>query len=364
MNKSISPELSLLIASCLQFEHDKSRALDQKHLFNLLYYHQIRPVFLSYIHEKGIDINFKQTLTRDCQHITLANLMCTQELVRVSNLLTARGITTFAYKGSVWADWLYGNVGQREFGDIDLLITREDFSEAIKVLSNEAGYVADDYRKYLLEMPKMRDRFFKTDYHIPMLREVQDSTNVLEAHWEIAYPRLLFTFPSDEWSRYSKQHTLLGTELNVFEKEYQFLILLVHHGGKEQWKKLKYIADLAAYMFRYGHVTEWEKVARLAKAKGIYTLVTWSLGIFRGLGVPWKKEWPQQIVPVETTSLLNQWEAAPQLPANSTWPYFKHGFAIHDGFKHKTALVWAHLKYFSELELLWHKAAWYKKKQP
>jgi hypothetical protein len=361
MHKSISPELSLLIASCLRFGHDKSQPLDQKHLFNLLYYHQIRPVFLSYIHENGIDINFRQRLNTDCQHITFANMMCAQELVRVSKLLTARGIETYAYKGSVWADWLYGNVGQREFGDIDVLITRDDFSEAIEVLSNEAGYVADDYRKHLLETPQARERFFKTDYHIPMLRETGHSTEVLEAHWEIAYPRLLFTFPSDEWAGYSEKQTLLGQELNVFQKEYQFLILLVHHGGKEQWRKLKYIADLGAYMFRYGHETDWEKVAALAREKGIYTLVTWSLGILKGLGVRWKKEWPQRIASIETTSLLSQWEAAPQLPSNSTWPYFKHGFAIHDGFKHKAALVLEHLKYFSELQLLWHKATWYKK---
>jgi hypothetical protein len=147
----------------------------------------------------------------------------------------------------------------------------------------------------------------------------------------------------------------------VFQKEYQFLILLVHHGGKEQWRKLKYMADLGAYMFRYGHETDWEKVAALAREKGIYTLVTWSLGILKGLGVTWKKEWPQRIASIETTSLLSQWEAAPQLPSNSTWPYFKHGFAIHDGFKHKAALVLEHLKYFSELQLLWHKATWYKK---
>lgn len=363
MNKYISPELSLLMASCLHTEPRKNRLIDQKHLFDLLCYHQIRPVFLAYIHENDMEFKFKQTLTRDCQHISLANMMCAQELVRVTKLLTAADITTYAYKGSVWADWLYGNVGQREFGDIDLLITREDFSQAIEVLANEAGYVADDYRKYLLETPKTRRQFFRTDYHVPMLREVDDSVNVLEAHWEIAYPRLLFTFPSNEWGRYSETYSLLGKELNVFQKEYQFLMLLVHHGGKEQWKKMKYMADLAAYMFRYGHLTDWEKVAALAREKGIYKLVTWSLGIFRGLGVPWKQEWPQQIAPVEATLLLKEWEAAPKHPANSTWPYFKHGFAIHDGLKHKFALVVAHLKYFSEWQLLWHKAAWYKKKQ-
>ncbi|WAC09720.1 nucleotidyltransferase family protein [Dyadobacter pollutisoli] len=363
MNRSLAPELSLLVASCLHIEYEERRLMDSRHLFNLLYYHQIRPVFLSYIHERGIDVNFKQKLTNDCQHITFSNMLCAQELVRVDKLLTAKDITTYAYKGSVWADWLYGNVGQREFGDIDLLIPKEDFAEAIEVLSNEAGYLADDYRKYLLETPKMRKRFFRTDYHIPMLRETGDSTNVLEAHWEIAYPRLLFTFPSDEWSRYSEKYMLLGKELNVFQKEYQFLILLVHHGGKEQWKKLKYIADLAAYMFRYGHLTDWEKVTALAKEKGIYSLLTWSLGILKALCLPWKKEWPQQIVSVEVTSLIKQWETAPRLPSNSTWPYFKHGLAIHDGFKHKSALIFEHLKYFSEWQLLWHKAAWYKKKQ-
>lgn len=357
MNRSASPELSLLIASCLDSGSYQTQKVESKQLFNLLHFHQVRPVLLSYIHRNRIDVDFKPQLTEYCKQITFSNMLSAQELVKAAGMLTAKGINVYAYKGCVWADWLYSNIGQREFGDIDLLISRNNFSEAVDVLTGEAGYLVDDYRRYLLETPWTKQKFFETDYHIPMFKSTEDSS-VLEAHWEVAYPRLLFTFPSEEWAEYTEKYSFLGNELNVFHKEYQFLLLLVHHGGKEQWRKLKYIADLAAYMSRYGDSTNWDKVSILAHEKGIFSLYKWSLGLLKGLGSDWQKEWPQ-ITSIDATPLIKYWEAMPRESANSSWRYFKHGLAIHDGLRHKSNLLWRHLKYFSEFKLLWHKAIWY-----
>lgn len=352
-----SKELSLILCSCLDVNwQGDPDSLDLDQLYALLSHHQVRPQFLSYIRERNLLSNFQVRLRKDCQEIAFVNMISAKELVEVTKILAGHQIESYAYKGSMWADWLYGNISQREFGDIDVLIPESDFPEAYQLLMTEAGYVADDYRLHLLKNPKTRKSFFKTDYHIPMINKPDKVLqSVLEAHWGIAYPRLMFEFPSTEWSRYRERYNLLGTELSSFRNEYQFLVLLVHHGGKEEWRKLKYVADLAAYMRRFGGSTDWPSVVQMARSKGIFTLLEKSLSLLRSLGMEWNERWPQFATIVVTDGYNKEWEAMEKERANSTWPYFKHGLSVHDGIKHRARLIIGHFRYFTEFNLIWNK---------
>ena len=363
MNNPGQKELSLLLAACLDIPGKPDLGdVNSRHLHQLMCYHGMRPLFLSFLHKWQVEVDFQKSLRNDCQEIAFLNMLSTHELIKVNDLLVKRGIKCYAYKGSLWADWLYGDISQREFGDIDLLIPRDVFPKAINLLSSEAGFHAEDYQAYLMGNPVTRESFFETDYHIPMTKERGESAStILEAHWAIAYPRLLFHFPSSEWERYSETYIIQNKQLTSFTREYQFLILLVHHGGKEQWKKLKYIGDLSAYMRRLGHETDWDLVIRLAKDKGIYSLVKYSLGLLKALGMPWQPSWPQDIIEIDAGPFKTEWNEMPRQASNSTWPYFKHGLSMRDGILQKWRLIASHLQYFSEFKLLWHKASWYKK---
>ncbi|SEI42493.1 Uncharacterised nucleotidyltransferase [Dyadobacter sp. SG02] len=357
MAKTTSAELLLILDACLGSQDDRDIGpVDVDELYKLAEYHQVRPQLLSYLNERGIMPEFQAMLRKDCQQIAFENMIAARELADISNLLKSHGIDTYAYKGSLWADWLYGNISQREFGDIDILIPEGSFSKAYELLTAERGYVADEYRRYLLGNPKTRESFFRTDYHIPMMSPPDKPMQwVLEAHWRIAYPRLLFEFPSREWEKYKEDFTFLGSSIHAFQREYQVLMLLVHHGGKEEWSKLKYVADFAAYMRKFGSVTDWDKVTEIAKQKGIFTLLAQSTGLLRALGMEWKKEWPLFETNSLSGSYLQNWEVRKKDPSNSTWPYFKHGLSIHDGIKHRTRLVVSHFQYFTEFQLIWSK---------
>lgn len=357
MTTGPSKELSLALCSCLDLDWQGDLdSINPDELYTLLSHHQVRPQFLSYIKDRNLLLDFQARLRRDCQEIAFVNMISAKELVEVTKLFARHQIESYAYKGSMWADWLYGDISQREFGDIDVLIPESAFPEAYRLLMAEAGYVADDYRLYLLRNPKTRRSFFKTDYHIPMMnRPDKIMRSVLEAHWRIAYPRLMFEFPSTEWSRYRVRYDLLGTELSSFRNEYQFLVLLVHHGGKEEWRKLKYLADLAAYMRKFGDSTDWSSVVQMAKTKGIFALLEQSLGLLRSLGIEWNERWPQFTTTIDTNIYMKQWETMEKERTNSTWPYFKHGLSVHDGIKHRIRLVIGHFKYFTEFQLIWNK---------
>lgn len=360
---NLSPELSLLLSACfdLPLNEHQVAMLDGKRLLALARWHSVRPHLFSAVQDQSAD--WVSDLRRECLDINVSNLINTQETIRVIKFLEENQIPVYAYKGCAWAEWLYANLGQREFGDIDILVGVEKYQAALKLVS-KAGYSPDPYRIYLLNgTPSVRDAFLRTDYHIPMLRKVSKSTLefTLEMHWKVAYPRLDFHFPSSEWADFESFQRIQNESLRSFSNEYQFLLLLMHHGGKERWSKLKYLTDLKAYLTKYGSVTDWQYLTGMAQSKGMLKLFRYSLGLLRTLGVEWEKDWPDvRAIPIPP-KLLMEWETMPKDSKNSTWAYFQHTLAMRDTFLEKLKIGTTHLRYASEINLLYHKFLWYLK---
>jgi len=356
-----SPELALLIASCTGGSTGKGTisGIDGEKLLSLARWHNVRPSLL--IAMKAESGDWVAALRQECREITLSNLLNAQETTRLLNLLEEEGITAYGYKGCLWAEWLYGQHGLREYGDIDLLTGQKDFERALHLIT-EAGYEPDPYRHYLLnDSASLRKAFFRTDYHIPMLRNMADSSLqfVLEMHWRVAYPRLEFNFPEPEWPEFQQQINTQSGSILGFSNEYQLLLLIMHHGGKEEWLKLKYLTDLAAYLNRHGKVTDWQLVEKLASRKGILKQVWQGLGMLRGLGMPWNNSWPD-VMPVSVNpELLQKWETMPRAVMNSSLAYFYHTLATRDTFWQKVSVAISHLHYLFELNLLYRKFLWY-----
>ncbi len=356
----VSTELALIRSACLGMPLTEEAWTDIRgeQLLALARWHHVRPqVFaaVQYFSAPWVD-----ELKNEVFQLTLSNLVNTRETLNLLAVLEKNQISAFAYKGCVWAEWLYGQQSRREFGDIDLLVAKEEVERCLDLFQT-MGYSPDPYRKYLLtERLSIREAFFRTDYHIPMEKKVgAASSMMLEVHWEVAYPRLCFSFPSKEWNDYKVQMMIQNESVRCFSNEYQLLLLIMHHGGKENWAKLKYVADLAAFMKRFGATTNWQLVKRLAEKKGIWKLVRQSLGLLKALGMPWSNKWPDVEAVSPEIILLENWEKMPPDPKNSTWMYLKHAVAIREHKSEQWQVVKAHLRYVSEFRLLLYKSRWY-----
>ncbi|WP_373513450.1 nucleotidyltransferase family protein [Persicitalea sp.] len=365
VRKRLSPELALLVSSCLgepSSETPMPRILGDSgdRLLSLARWHNVRPALLADF--RSSSDNWVTTLRQECLEITLSNLINTRETIRLVSLLQAEGISAYGYKGCVWAEWLHGQQGDREYGDIDLLVGQKDYLRALGLISR-VGYEADPYRQYLLNGPvSVREAFLRTDYHVPMLRKESGSSLefVLEMHWRVAYPRLQFNFPESEWLEFKKEIYVQGKPISGFSNEYQFLLLIMHHGGKEEWLKLKYLSDLSSYLDRHGSETDWKLVEELAGRKGMLTLMWQGLGLLRAMGKPWRVGWAD-VPPVPVNSaLLNKWENMPRASENSSLSYFYNTLATRDTFEQKIGIGISHFQYASELRLLYRKFLWYR----
>ncbi len=338
--------------------------LDFERLYRLAQWHGLRPQLLAFAEKYLITLPFITELVEGCRELSFYNLILANELTQLKEMLAQNDIECYAYKGSFWAEWLYQNIGMREFGDIDILVADRDILKSLEVLREEGGYIPDHYRQYLLNDKASYPRFMRTDYHIPLLKDYGNQALVLELHWRTAYPRLAFDFPAREWAEYGSISLIRNKEVNGFINEYQLLLLIVHHSGKESWHKLKYIADLCAYMNLYGASTDWRLVYRLARKKGIFQLVQDSFNLLIELGYEFNFSLPEVLRLEETGEagkIISIWEEMPAASSNSTLPYLMRGIAARDGWKFKCKVIWSHLSYFLEIPLLLRKAGYYRK---
>jgi len=291
-----------------------------------------------------------------------SNLLLAAEILQIDQWCRDAGIPCYFYKGKVWSEWLFGDLNTRGPGDIDLMVPREYLFRVIDVLTTR-GYVVDPFRQGLLQGPdSVRKAFLRTDYHIPLYKTDEDGrlTQVVEVHWKIAYPRLCFDFDPEEFGHYETTLPFQGRAVRALTNEYQFLMLLVHHGGKERWNRLRYMVDLTGYLDRYGRQTDWDGLAALAHKKGVFTLLKWSLGILRAFDCPSVQDVPAGFAEkVKTARLLREWQELEPLPENATWSYFLHALSKRD-LHYTPDIVKAHFSFLSEVKLHLYKLKWYR----
>ena len=62
------------------------------------------------------------------------NVFLTKQLLKIVDLLNAHGIATILFKGLALASSVYGDLGLRQFNDLDLLIHKKDVLRAMDLL--------------------------------------------------------------------------------------------------------------------------------------------------------------------------------------------------------------------------------------
>ncbi|NOZ21377.1 MAG: nucleotidyltransferase family protein [Planctomycetes bacterium] len=280
MDNRDRPELELLLY-CLRMrlgadEAERIRALipgrvDWGRLLGLARDHGVVPLLhtgLSAACSDAVPEDFMAELASYVRKNTLRNLTLTGTLLHLLDRLQSRGIDAIPYKGPLLAVSAYGDIGLRQFDDLDILVRRRDLSQAMDVLTSE-GYrppwglpgrpamVFSDVESHCNFSPK-KGRF------------------ALEIHWEV-FPRY-FTAASRVkpiWDRL-RPVRIMDTEVQTFSAQDLLLILCVR-GSRQFWSRLCWLCDVAEMTRDYGE-EEWETVLLEAERTGMRRAVF--LGLF------------------------------------------------------------------------------------
>jgi len=126
-----------------------------------------------------------------------SNLYLTNELLEIYKNFSEKEIQIIPYKGPVLTQSIYGNLGLRQFSDLDIIVHKNDIKKAKEVLLSQG---------YKLTWPeiKLTDKqeasHIQAKYNYQFTRE--DDGVTVELHWNITPEYLSFPQNPECWMRH------------------------------------------------------------------------------------------------------------------------------------------------------------------
>ena len=227
-----------VLFQCLRGEPVLSlQGADPQRLLHLFMHHRLLP--LSGPVREHLPPAMQSAWKQELSTQTLHSLKLSAELTNLLELLRSLGFTPFPLKGPPLAHMLFGDPGQRHFGDIDILLPEEQFFPAMETL-RRAGYT----RVYPEQLSKRQWRTYAAYKKDAGLRH-RERGIFLELHYGIHYHRMLEKRHA-WWFFQGPGHILIrGMKVPVMQPEALF-IYLVFHGAQHRFSRLFWLRDVDA----------------------------------------------------------------------------------------------------------------------
>jgi len=258
----------------------------------------------------------------------IRNTFVIQELGRLAQHLQAADLPFLVMKGPVLAKTAYGNIALRHSVDSDVFIPKKKFSEVEHALL-ELGNEYTEKRKAVAGWRKALSLYLDGQWEFRRGRSF-----TLDVHTRLMPPG--YSFPSNFqpfWER--ARPVQLSDEVSVpgFAPEDQVLVL-AHHGIKNQWRALRHIADIAAVIWEEDDL-DWERL--LARAERIQATRALKLGLYMAhelLDVPLPphvEEWSlEESMDEITASMKGYLRDRPEKSALAYWKRVRLQLATKD----------------------------------
>jgi len=193
-------------------------------------------------------------LGRTAEQGTHRSLQRASQLVRIARQFADSGIPVASVKGPLLALSLYGELGQRHAGDIDLLVAPDDVERADALLRAQ-GYERMEPGFELTPVQFRQIRRFKRD----AVYISRDSGIRIELGWRLfnIAERCKAEF---EWRDFA------GQKIAVLRPDDNILYLFAH-GARHGWFRLFWLVDVALLLA--DDRTDWPALARSARGLGV-----------------------------------------------------------------------------------------------
>jgi len=197
------------------------------------------------------------------------NLWFAAELARILNHFAEREVRAIPFKGPVLALAAYGELGLRNFSDLDVLISPAQFEQAKQALA-EIGYRPSDELSSAIER-----LYLQTGYERSF--DGAAGKNLVELQWNLLPHFYAVDFRSsdlrvgDLFAR-ARRVCLGAAEVPCLSSEDSLLALCLH-AAKHLWMRLIWIADIAETLrsseIDFSAVTQRARTLGIARIVGI-----------------------------------------------------------------------------------------------
>lgn len=260
---SMPPELQKrvekLLSSRLDWERLLALALDHD-VGGLLYWNLKRANQLSFM-----PTEIRDTLTALYRDQFALYLIFASELERLLPLFDQAKVPVIILKGMALTENLYGDPGLRPAQDIDLLIHKQDWLKADRILRNE-GYLIDHSHD---EKVVWQHSYLHWEKHV-----------AVDLHWHITtvynFNRTTGINLAEMWAG-AKKFSIGDASTLVFNPEDQLIYLAVHLAVHHNFDTLIKLCDINQVVIRYKGILDWAKLIRKARTYQVKNMVYFSL---------------------------------------------------------------------------------------
>ena len=246
------------------------RDLDWDYLLLTAQRHRVVPsLHYHFVNEcpDAVPAQFSSRLEQLNNENVRSNLVLTAELLKLIDLLQAHGISAVPFKGPSLALLAYGDVGRREFGDLDILIKKQDVLAVVGLLAKE-GFTARPTLNASQQAAKLR---FDCSHNFANEKNVW-----VDVHWDFVVPSASVHFETDKlWDRL-EPICLNQRELKTVSVE-DLLLILCLHGFTHFWERLGWIGDVGALIDGQENI-RWQILLETAERTGSGRIL--SLGLY------------------------------------------------------------------------------------
>ncbi|HEY8228306.1 MAG TPA: nucleotidyltransferase family protein [Pyrinomonadaceae bacterium] len=262
------PENELILSIARrEIDREEVRALAQRQLdFNYLFVtaqaHGLLPLFQKHLTTAASEMipgHFLSQLKRASVANSQNVLHLIGKQLRIYKLFKENGIPVAIFKGPLLAWIAYGEISLRQAGDIDVLISRQHFNQAITLLESLG------YQMTPKLTPAQLASHFANHCEIQFMRD--DWFTILDLHWDLKPPSFVFKLSADDVMARLQSVSLAGTQVETFGPE-DLVLYQAMHGAKHLWRRLEWITSMAESLRAMPEVNWDTIVARAESAHG------------------------------------------------------------------------------------------------
>ncbi len=187
--------------------------------------------------------------------IVRRNMSMTSELLHVVKLLEENSVPVLAIKGPILSQIIYGDITQRQYADIDVLIPKHEIYRAGKLLSN-AGYTSEHSIEFL-----KNDTLLKVAKDFSIFNPMQNIH--IEFHWQLFLERQVKKSKITLFDPSNPRVQIHGQEIQTLGED-ENLIYLLLHGSKHMWERLEWIVDIDRLLRQREGKIDWDRLNAIA----------------------------------------------------------------------------------------------------
>ena len=210
----------------------------------------------------GIPDRIRTELKKRVRNDAMNALALATELARLMKLFKREGIAVLPFKGPVLALQYYGDLGMRQAGDLDLLVSLEDMERSEKLLARRG------YKR--LKAGLVRSRIIKAGY-MRLRNQFEYYSEVdgisIELHWRFFGNPYLFPLTIEQAMRRRQKIPFAGAHIETLSFEDTFCFQCVH-GAMHSWESLFWLCDIAAFLHN-DNVIDQERLLMYATELGV-----------------------------------------------------------------------------------------------